>query len=247
MSYLERQLNKGEKIVMKTRRSNWIFMREFLMLIITATAYFGASKLVQIDKIAAKIDTTPWLASLPLYCAIAFGALTVLMFIGHIVSTTRTEIVLTNAKVASRQGVETVDIALKSIDSVTVNYGAFGSMLGYGNLFINTSGGKTYVFKKISKPSKFVQKLNKQVAKASKQTVVVNNNIEGMDPMLAAQQAEQQGYIYAPTQQNGGRSKNITITFGVSKQQQALADAFLGKRVKEMADKVPEIPAIKAE
>lgn len=46
MSYLERQLNKGEKIVMKTRKSNWIFLREVLMLIITAAVYFGVSTLI---------------------------------------------------------------------------------------------------------------------------------------------------------------------------------------------------------
>lgn len=246
MSYLERQLNKGEKIVIKTRKSNWIFLREVLMLIITAAVYFGVSTLI-----SAKFADKPKLQSVPMWCAVAFGALTVLMFIGHIVSATRTEIVLTNAKVASRQGVESVDIALKSIDSVTVNYGLFGSVFGYGNLYINTAGGKTYAFKKISKPAKFVQKLNKQVAKASKQMVVVNNNIEGVDPNFAAQQAEQQGYVSAPFMQPAAaqpqKSKNIAITFGVSRQQQELADRLLGKKVKELSDKVPEIPAIKAE
>ena len=61
MSYLERQLNKGEKIVMKTRKSNWIFLREVLMLIITAAVYFGVSTLI-----SAKFADKPKLQSVPM-------------------------------------------------------------------------------------------------------------------------------------------------------------------------------------
>lgn len=218
MGYLDRQLNKGEKVAAKAHKSNWIFLRELLFVLITVGVYLLLSKVIIKNAAVAK------------YAAIAFGGITLILFATHLFALISTEIVVTNNKLAYKQGllfVKQADILLKSVDCVEIKYTMIGRMLGYGKLIIRTDS-KVFELKQLAKPSKFAQKINKQAVKSTKISLTVTNPESGQQMPFTPEMFQQMPAMMAPQQQNLP-PRHIVITFGMTPQQQRLTESLLRK------------------
>jgi len=83
---------------------------------------------------------------------------TVLFVVWAFVSVSTTELAITNKKVIGKFGFFrrlTIDTPLTKVESVIVNQGIFGRMLGYGTIQIRGIGGTKDTVPNIAKPQDF--------------------------------------------------------------------------------------------
>ena len=88
------------------------------------------------------------------------------LFIAPIIASATSEFAITNRRVIIKVGWvarRTIELNLSKIESVKVNQGLLGRILGYGTIIIIGTGGTTEPFSLISNPLEFRRKFQEQV------------------------------------------------------------------------------------
>jgi membrane protein YdbS with pleckstrin-like domain len=155
MSYVEKNLISGEKLVYRTG-IHWIVL---FWPFVFAVLLGGAGVAVYIDR------NDLWWAG---------GALVAIAAIVLIIAGFRrnsTEMAVTNRRVIIKTGIasrRSLEIMLPKVESIGIDESAGGRMLGYGTVTIHGTGGTPEPFRLIAHPSEFRKQVQQQIDRIAK-------------------------------------------------------------------------------
>lgn len=98
-----------------------------------------------------------------------FAILAPLFWFSAFIYRLSTELVVTNKRLIAKQGLiarRTIELNLDKVESLNVNQGILGRILGAGTLIVNGTGGVKTPFKVIDNPIAFRRAVNEQVEAA---------------------------------------------------------------------------------
>jgi uncharacterized membrane protein YdbT with pleckstrin-like domain len=160
MSYVERNLIPGEKLIYKTG-VHWsvLFGSAILSAVIAAA---GIAIIAYRDDIAARGIPIEGVGIagvvLIIFAAIAFGY--------RVVKKNATEIAVTDKRVIIKTGLasrRSLEIMLAKVESIGIDETMMGRVLGYGTVVIHGTGGTPEPFQKIAHPSEFRMAVQQQI------------------------------------------------------------------------------------
>lgn len=147
MSYLDKNLLEGEKILFRTKKHWIVFFPPVFWALVTIFLYFQPNPILQ------KIIFLPAILAL-----IYLGNQLLLYYFS--------EFAITNIRIVMREGFffrHTNDTRLSALATVDVIQGIIGQALDYGTVFINSFGGEKDPFMDIDSPVKFKNALQEQL------------------------------------------------------------------------------------
>jgi membrane protein YdbS with pleckstrin-like domain len=152
MGYADKNLAPGETILYRARY-HWVFYRFSIVVLILAAA-LGVAAYYSKSAQAWEEVGRPLLWLTAGFVAIALIAYLALRFRANL-----DEFVVTNRRVIRKVGVfarEIQQAPLEKVQDITVEQGAFGRMLGYGTVIVETASEKgMLVFPSIASPDGF--------------------------------------------------------------------------------------------
>lgn len=160
MSYVEKNLVPGEKLVYRTG-VHWsvLFGPATLAAVIAAP---GIAVLAYRDDIANH--------GIPVDVVAIAGAVLILVALAifgfSVVKKNATEIAVTDRRVIIKTGMasrRSLEILIAKVESVGIDETLMGRMLGYGTVVIHGTGGTPEPFRKIAHPSEFRREVQQQV------------------------------------------------------------------------------------
>jgi uncharacterized membrane protein YdbT with pleckstrin-like domain len=83
-----------------------------------------------------------------------------------------TEMAVTNRRLIIKTGLLTrnsIELLLAKVESVSINQGLTGRMLGYGSIVVRGSGGTAEPFSKIANPLEFRRQIQQQIEQSQEQ------------------------------------------------------------------------------
>jgi len=142
MSYIDRNLIEGERVVYRTRLHWLVFAMPILVTVVVLlpVAWF-------------LFDSPNWqgLTWVPLVVAL-------LLLLPAFVKRQSSDFAVTNKRVMMKSGVMTtrsVELLLNKIEAIAVDQSLLGRMFGYGNIVVTGSGGTREAFSQIQSPLEF--------------------------------------------------------------------------------------------
>jgi uncharacterized membrane protein YdbT with pleckstrin-like domain len=141
MSYIDRNLIAGERVVYRTRL-HWLLFAApvlFIVVVLLPLAWFMAN---------GRWQDFAWV---PLVVGL-------LVLLPAIVKRQSSDFAVTNKRVMMKSGVVTtrsVELLLGKIEAIAVNQGFFGRLFGYGDIVVTGSGGTREAFSHIQGPLEF--------------------------------------------------------------------------------------------
>jgi uncharacterized membrane protein YdbT with pleckstrin-like domain len=160
MSYVERNLIPGEKLVYRTGVHWSVLFGPAIVAAILAAP--GIAILAYRDDLAGKGFPANSVAIAGIVLIIA--AAIVLGF--SVVKKNATEIAVTDRRVIIKTGMtsrRSLEIMLAKVESIGINETLMGRMLGYGSVVIHGTGGTPEPFAKIAHPSEFRMAVQQQI------------------------------------------------------------------------------------
>lgn len=141
MSYIDRNLIAGERVVYRTRLHWLVFVTPLLFtaIVLLPGAWFLANSSWQ---------SFAWV---PL-------ALALLVLLPAVVKRQSSDFAVTNKRVMMKAGVFTtrsVELLLNKIEAIAVDQSLAGRLFGYGNIVVTGSGGTREAFSHIQAPLEF--------------------------------------------------------------------------------------------
>lgn len=160
MSYVERNLIPGEKLVYRTGVHWSVLFGPAIVAAIFAAP--GVAVLVFRDEIVAK--------GIPANAVEIAGAVLILVgaaiFGYSVIKKNATEIAVTDKRVIIKTGMtsrRSLEIMLAKVESIGIDETLMGRMLGYGTVVIHGTGGTPEPFRKIAHPAEFRMAVQQQV------------------------------------------------------------------------------------
>lgn len=144
MGYVERHLLPGERVVYKTRL-HWVL---FLKAVLVALG--GIALMV----VLRRVQDPPWLWMLGAgvtLVGLAWGLV-------HYVELMTSEFAVTSSRLILKVGLisrYTTELLLTKVETIGVQQGLMGRMLGYGDLTVTGTGGAREVFRRVRDPIGF--------------------------------------------------------------------------------------------
>ena len=142
MSYIDRNLIDGERVVYRTRLHWLVFAMPILVTVVVLlpAAWF-------------LLDSPNWqgFAWVPLVVAL-------LVLLPAFIKRQSSDFAVTNKRVMMKSGVMTtrsVELLLNKIEAIAVDQSLVGRMFGYGNIVVTGSGGTREAFSQIQSPLEF--------------------------------------------------------------------------------------------
>jgi uncharacterized membrane protein YdbT with pleckstrin-like domain len=157
MSYVEKNLISGEKLVYRTG-IHWIVL---FWPFIFAVLLGGAGVAIYIYR-NDLIWATAALVSIAAIILIVAG-----------IRRSSTEMAVTNRRVIIKTGIasrRSLEIMLPKVESIGIDESAGGRMLGYGTVTIHGTGGTPEPFRLIAHPSEFRRQVQQQIDNAMRAT-----------------------------------------------------------------------------
>lgn len=153
MDYLQNHLPKGEKIIARTRKSAFIFVRELLIAVVLVGIILGLQLGLEIEQ---KI----------MYIVYGVAGLIFLLFLcNNLIKFASTLLVVTTHKFMVKEDIITIkvfDTQLTNIDGIEVEYRTpLRRALGVGNIKVNTRSS-VHEYRNVARPDRFTAVLNKQ-------------------------------------------------------------------------------------
>lgn len=164
MSYVEKNLASGEKLLCKTRHHWVVLLGPTLIAVLLA----GLGIALLMGSLGKPRDSDHWTTGTK--AAVILGVLLLLAamvtFVYGIAKRNATEMAVTNRRVLIKTGLasrRTLDLMLARVESIAVEETAFGRMLGYGSLVVRGTGGTPEPFEKIAHPQEFRRAVQEQI------------------------------------------------------------------------------------
>lgn len=163
MSYVEKHLIEGEKIIFKTRL-HWIVLVVPALLALLF-AGLGIYLLVR----ANSADESPNAAHAMLGGGAIFLVIAVIFLARGILRRNSTQMTVTNMRVVANVGIaarRSIEIFLSRVESIGVEESVMGRMLGYGTVIVRGTGGTPESFDLIARPLEFRTNVQQQIEAA---------------------------------------------------------------------------------
>lgn len=152
MSYVEKNLIDGEKLVYRTG-VHWSVL--FWPFILVAVALGGGIAIFVLGHFVGKIELgTLLVAGALVYCLYA------------VLKRNSTEIAVTNRRVIIKTGMadrRSLEIMLPNVESIGIDEPFWGRIFGYGSVVIHGTGGTPDPFRKIAHPAEFRKHVQEQI------------------------------------------------------------------------------------
>jgi|SRR5665647_3052935 len=148
-SYVDSVLAEGERIVYRAAISHWKFFLSYLAGSVFLASALGAY-------IAGSRAGAP-LAMVAIALVIGLA-----LMLSAIIRRQTTELVLTDRRIIMKRGLvsrDTVEINLNKVESLHVNQGLMGRILGYGDVTVVGTGASLEPLRGISSPLELRKKL----------------------------------------------------------------------------------------
>ena len=150
MSYIAKELNEGEKIVLLGKVSWWTVVPETLLAL---------AVLIVVSIVAALVG---WL-SLPLLIVLVIADCVawVILVARDVARIMTTEIAITDRRVMSKTGIFRTEVKttpLDKVNNVNVTQSMFGNWLDFGDIEVTTAAAESadnHAVKSLAKPDKF--------------------------------------------------------------------------------------------
>ena len=167
MSYVEQNLISGEQVLYKTGL-HWIVLVGPAIL----ACFLGLPGLILlIGAIATKDKDTQgiWVGG---FVFLALAALCIL--VGYL-KRKSTEMVVTNKRILIKTGFlsrKTFELLLSKVESIGVQEGLLGRMLGYGSVVVRGTGGTPEPFSMVAHPLEFRRQVQQQIEQREQKVAV---------------------------------------------------------------------------
>jgi uncharacterized membrane protein YdbT with pleckstrin-like domain len=165
MSYVERNLIPGEKLIYRTGVHWSVLFGPAVVAAILAAP--GIAILVFRDDLAAKGIPANGIA----VAAVALIGAAAIVFGYSVIKKNATEIAVTDRRVIIKTGMtsrRSLEIMIAKVESIGINETLMGRMLGYGTVVIHGTGGTPEPFTKIAHPSEFRMAVQRQIDAATR-------------------------------------------------------------------------------
>jgi len=160
MSYIERNLLPGEKVMYKTRL-HWSVLIGSVLL---ALLFAGAGVALLLAGVPATSGQE--LKAVETYTAYAFFFLSACFLLHGQIKRNATEMAVTNRRLVIKTGLmsrRTIELLLGRVESIQVQETFMGRMVGYGTVIVHGTGGTPETFHKIAHPLEFRRQIEQQV------------------------------------------------------------------------------------
>ena len=157
MSYIHKSLLEGEEIIYLTRRHKIIFTYPVIWLLLSAIL-FGVKWVFVLKpeiNVALSIFSGIFLAAALIHALVIW-----ILYISA-------EFGITNQRVIVKEGFlkrKTVEVFLKSVESVQVDQSIWGRILNFGTVIVSGTGGVTDPLNMIRKPLEFKKQVQQRLA-----------------------------------------------------------------------------------
>ncbi len=157
MGYIHKSLLEGEKVIYMTRRHKIIFTYPVIWLLVSAILF--AVKWVFVFKPEINF-------ALSIFSGICLGVALIhalVIWINYLCA----EFGITNQRVIVKEGFlkrKTIEVFLKSVESVQVDQSIWGRMLNFGTVIVSGTGGVTDPLNMIRKPLDFKKQVQQRLA-----------------------------------------------------------------------------------
>ena len=153
-SYVDSNLSKGEEVIVRAHVS-WL---SFLITIIVSLfflfiAFGGFMPSAAAKEGEAHPNSVGWV----------FLFLGLFMLLNVVVKVATTELALTNKRIIAKFGFirrSTIELRLEKVESISINQGLLGRLLGYGTVVVKGTGGTGTPIPSIKKPLDFRRIVN---------------------------------------------------------------------------------------
>jgi uncharacterized membrane protein YdbT with pleckstrin-like domain len=165
MSYVERNLIPGEKLIYRTGVHWSVLFGPAIVAAILAAP--GIAILVFRDDLAAKGIPANGIA----VAAVALIGAAAIVFGYSVIKKNATEIAVTDRRVIIKTGMtsrRSLEIMIAKVESIGINETLMGRMLGYGTVVIHGTGGTPEPFTRIAHPSEFRMAVQRQIDAATR-------------------------------------------------------------------------------
>ena len=167
MSYVEQNLISGEQVLYKTGL-HWIVLVGPAIV----ACFFGLPGLfMPIGAIATLRDKNTQGMGVVGFVLLILAGLCIL--VGYL-TRIGTEMAVTNKRILIKTGLlsrRTFELLLSKVESIGVQEGLLGRMLGYGSVVVRGTGGTPEPFSKISHPLEFRRQVQQQIEQREKVAV----------------------------------------------------------------------------
>jgi len=161
MSYVEKHLIEGEKIIYQTRL-HWIVLVAPALL----GLIFGIAGIVLLAGSANSSGDSRTTAQAMIIAGIILLLIAVTLLVRGILKRNSTQMTVTNMRVVANVGIasrRSIEIFLSRVESIGVEESMMGRMLGYGRVIVRGTGGTPETFDKIANPLEFRTQVQRQI------------------------------------------------------------------------------------
>src|SRR5512140_1092431 len=149
-SYVDSVLAEGERIVYRAAISHWKFFLSYFVGVLFVLTALGA------------YSTSGNHAGASLAMVAALLVIGIVVILSALVRRQTTELVLTDRRIIMKRGLvarDTVEMNLNKVESLHVNQGLMGRILGYGDVTVVGTGASLEPLRGISSPLELRKKL----------------------------------------------------------------------------------------
>jgi uncharacterized membrane protein YdbT with pleckstrin-like domain len=144
VGYVERHLLAGERVVYKTRLHWILFLRPALVVVAG----------IALALVLRPVQDPPWLWMI----GAGLGVIGLAWAFVHYVELMTSEFAVTSSRLILKVGLisrYTTELLLTKVETIGVQQGLIGRMLGYGDLTVTGTGGAREVFRRVRDPIGF--------------------------------------------------------------------------------------------
>lgn len=144
MGYVERHLLAGERVVYKTRLHWVLFLKPVLVFLVG----------VALAVLLRQVQDPPWLWMI----GAGVGVIGLGWGLVHYVELMTSEFAVTSTRLILKVGLisrYTTELLLTKVETIGVQQGLLGRLLGYGDLTVTGTGGAREVFRRVRDPIGF--------------------------------------------------------------------------------------------
>lgn len=161
MSYVQENLNPGERILYVTRLHWMVLIRSIFVELIFSAAGIALIVWAIADKQAGQGEAKA--ASIAGATLIIVGSIILAI---EVVRRNATEMAVTNKRIIIKVGFvtkRTMELFLSKVESVNVEQTLFGRMLGFGSITLRGTGGTNEPFSHVADPLEFRRQVQLQI------------------------------------------------------------------------------------
>jgi uncharacterized membrane protein YdbT with pleckstrin-like domain len=144
VGYVERHLLPGEHVIYKTRLHWVLFLRPVLVIVAG----------IALALVLRPVQDPPWIWMI----GAAVGVIGIGWAMVHYVELMTSEFGVTNSRLILKVGLisrYTTELLLTKVETIGVQQGLIGRMLGFGDLTVTGTGGAREVFRRVRDPIGF--------------------------------------------------------------------------------------------